>query len=153
MELEESSMKPAEKREAGVVVVVVVVVVEKRRKKHNKKRKQNCARGESFRCPPLPSTTTTTTTTTKSYNCTFQLTATQLLIHNQFTMFKSLRLAPRLNVLRPVVRWNSSASPASPPLMAKIRTDLKTAMRAKDTSRYVLLYIYIAIDGNVNRHA
>lgn len=51
-------------------------------------------------------------------------------------MFKPLRLAPRLNVLRPVVRWNSTASPASPPLMAKIRTDLKVAMRAKDTSRY-----------------
>ena len=69
-ELQECSMKPAEKREVGVVVVVVVEVEKKKKKKkHNKKRKQNCARGESFRCPPLPSTTTTTTT--KSYNCTF----------------------------------------------------------------------------------
>lgn len=55
-ELQECSMKPAEKREVGVVVVVVVVEVEKKKKKkkHNKKRKQNCARGESFfRCPPF----------------------------------------------------------------------------------------------------
>ena len=53
-ELQECSMKPAEKSEVGVVVVVVVVEVEKKKKKHNKKRKQNCARGESFfRCPPF----------------------------------------------------------------------------------------------------
>ena len=35
--LQESSMKPAEKREAGVVVVVVVVVVEKRRRSITKR--------------------------------------------------------------------------------------------------------------------
>lgn len=117
----------------------------KKKKKHNKKRKQNCARGESFRCPPfsLYNYRTTTHYNYYYYNCNYQLIAAQLLIH-QFTMFTSLRLAPRLNnVLRPVVRWNSTASPASPPLMTKIRTDLKVAMRAKDTSRYAIcIYIY-----------
>ena len=135
-------MKSAEKREAGVVVVVVVVVVEKRRsitKRGNKI--VHVERASAVRLYPLQLQQLLRSPTTAP----FQVIATQLLIHNQFTMFKPLRLAPRLNVLRPVVRWNSSASPASPPLMAKIRTDLKTAMRAKDTSRYALLYIYIYI--------
>lgn len=47
------------------------------------------------------------------------------------TMF-SLRLPARLPLR--AVRWNSSA-PTTPPLMAKIRSDLKVAMRAKDTAR------------------
>lgn len=37
------------------------------------------------------------------------------------------------------VRWNSTAS--TPPLMATLRADLKTAMRAKDTARYDYLFI------------
>lgn len=140
-------MKPAEKSEVEVVVVVVEVEVEveKRRRSITKRGNKivHVERASAVRL--FPSTTTelqlqllrTATTTAIS-----QLTATQLLIR-QFTMFKPLRLAPRLNVLRPVVRWNSTASPASPPLMTKIRTDLKVAMRAKDTSRYAILYIYI----------
>lgn len=50
----------------------------------------------------------------------------------EMSMLRPLRLS-RLNALG--LRCNSTASPATPPLMAKIRTDLKTAMRAKETSR------------------
>ncbi|CAI7650034.1 hypothetical protein N7533_008490 [Penicillium manginii] len=42
------------------------------------------------------------------------------------------------------VRWNSTASPATPPLMVTLRTDLKTAMRAKDTSRLNVLRAVIS---------
>lgn len=47
-------------------------------------------------------------------------------------MLRPFRLT-RLNVLG--LRCNSTASAGTPPLMAKFRTDLKTAMRAKETSR------------------
>lgn len=50
----------------------------------------------------------------------------------EMSMLRPLRLS-RLNALG--LRCNSTASPATPPLMAKIRTDLKTAMRAKETLR------------------
>lgn len=50
-------------------------------------------------------------------------------------MFRPTRFSSRLNLLRPV-RWNSTASPATPPLMATFRQDLKDAMRAKNTPKY-----------------
>lgn len=51
-----------------------------------------------------------------------------------FTMLPSMRLTSRLGLR--LVRWNSTAGPTLPPLMTALRTDLKTAMRAKDTPRY-----------------
>jgi hypothetical protein len=47
-------------------------------------------------------------------------------------MFQSIRVSARLPAR--LVRWNSTG-PVLPPLMATLRTDLKTAMRAKDTTR------------------
>lgn len=38
------------------------------------------------------------------------------------------------------VRWNSTAT--TPPMMATLRADLKTAMRAKDTARYGRILIF-----------
>ncbi|KAG2414681.1 hypothetical protein HFD88_003872 [Aspergillus terreus] len=61
-------------------------------------------------------------------------------------MFRPMRFpAPRS--LRSV-RWNSTSSPTMPPLMAKIRTDLKTAMRAKDTARLNVLRALISETNN-----
>lgn len=59
----------------------------------------------------------------------------ELAILSIFIMFSLLRLSPRVPA-RTAVRWNSTA-PATPPLMSTLRADLKTAMRAKDTARYV----------------
>lgn len=53
-------------------------------------------------------------------------------------MFNSLRFTSRLGLR--AVRWNSTASSGSPPLMAQMRNDLKVAMRAKDTARYENLH-------------
>ncbi|KAJ5081328.1 hypothetical protein NUU61_009592 [Penicillium alfredii] len=68
-------------------------------------------------------------------------------------MFYSLRLfarVPRVPVRVPAgsLRWNSSTSPATPPLLATLRTDLKTAMRAKDTSRLNVLRALISETNN-----
>lgn len=60
----------------------------------------------------------------------------QLIDINWDNMFRPIRLSSRLSVLHPV-RWNSTASPAMPPLMATFRQDLKDAMRAKNTPKYV----------------
>ncbi|PYH96528.1 GatB/YqeY domain-containing protein [Aspergillus ellipticus CBS 707.79] len=64
-------------------------------------------------------------------------------------MFQSLRLTPRLGLGLAVrqVRWNSTA-PALPPLMATLRTDLKTAMRAKDKPRLNVLRALISETNN-----
>jgi hypothetical protein len=48
-------------------------------------------------------------------------------------MFQSMRVSVRVPLRS--VRWNSTAGPTLPPLMATLRNDLKTAMRAKDTPR------------------
>ncbi|KAE8166736.1 hypothetical protein BDV40DRAFT_254425 [Aspergillus tamarii] len=61
-------------------------------------------------------------------------------------MFRSQRLTTRLNLRS--VRWNSTSSPSPPPLMAKIRTDLKVAMRAKDTARLNVLRAIISETNN-----
>ncbi|KAH1488577.1 hypothetical protein KXV92_002152 [Aspergillus fumigatus] len=61
-------------------------------------------------------------------------------------MLRTLRSTSRLS-LSPV-RWNSTASPASPPLMARIRSDLKVAMRAKDTARLNVLRTLISETNN-----
>jgi hypothetical protein len=47
-------------------------------------------------------------------------------------MFKAIRFSSRVGLR--TVRWNSTSS-SVPPLMAKLRSDLKDAMRAKDTPR------------------
>ncbi|KAL2815830.1 hypothetical protein BDW59DRAFT_153655 [Aspergillus cavernicola] len=60
-------------------------------------------------------------------------------------MFRALRQAPRLGLQ---ARWNSTASPSTPPLMAKFRSDLKTAMRAKDTDRLNVLRALISETNN-----
>ncbi|KAL4927320.1 uncharacterized protein BDV17DRAFT_131073 [Aspergillus undulatus] len=63
-------------------------------------------------------------------------------------MLGALRQSTRLTRLGLYqARWNSTASPSVPPLMATLRTDLKTAMRAKDTDR---LNIIRAIIGDYN---
>ena len=63
-ELQESSIKPAEKRDAGVVVVVVVVVVEKRRRSITKRgNKIVHVERASSAVRLFPSTTRTTATT------------------------------------------------------------------------------------------
>ncbi|KAB8206056.1 Yqey-like protein [Aspergillus parasiticus SU-1] len=61
-------------------------------------------------------------------------------------MFRTQRLTARLNLRS--VRWNSTTSPSTPPLMAKIRTDLKVAMRAKDTARLNVLRAIISETNN-----
>ncbi|KAE8146955.1 hypothetical protein BDV25DRAFT_43095 [Aspergillus avenaceus] len=61
-------------------------------------------------------------------------------------MFRPLRFAPRQHLC--LVRWNSTGSPATPPLMAKIRSDLKVAMRAKDTARLNVLRAIISETNN-----
>ncbi|KAJ5217086.1 hypothetical protein N7468_010094 [Penicillium chermesinum] len=56
-----------------------------------------------------------------------------------------------LGAVRPIqVRWNSSAVP---PLMATLRTDLKTAMRAKDTARLNVLRALISETNNAAKTA
>lgn len=65
--------------------------------------------------------------------CTFDLIHQAIHFSNSTvsTMFRIGRFA--CAPLRQV-RWNSTAT--VPPMMATLRADLKTAMRAKDTARY-----------------
>ncbi|PWY90697.1 GatB/YqeY domain-containing protein [Aspergillus heteromorphus CBS 117.55] len=64
-------------------------------------------------------------------------------------MLQSMRLTPRLGLGLAVrqVRWNSTG-PVLPPLMATLRTDLKTAMRAKDKPRLNVLRALISETNN-----
>ncbi|KAL1992072.1 hypothetical protein VTN49DRAFT_4104 [Thermomyces lanuginosus] len=64
-------------------------------------------------------------------------------------MFRANRIASRL-ALR-AVRFNSTANPTTPPLMAKLRSDLKDAMRAKDTTRLNVLRAIIADTTNASK--
>ncbi|KAJ5169221.1 uncharacterized protein N7482_004815 [Penicillium canariense] len=66
-------------------------------------------------------------------------------------MLRSLRLFTRVPVRS--VRWNSTAGPTLPPLMATLRNDLKTAMRAKDTSRLNVLRALISETNNAAKTA
>ncbi|PYH67378.1 uncharacterized protein BO88DRAFT_344483 [Aspergillus vadensis CBS 113365] len=61
-------------------------------------------------------------------------------------MLPSMRLTSRLGLR--LVRWNSTAGPTLPPLMTALRTDLKTAMRAKDTPRLNVLRALISETNN-----
>ncbi|KAJ5608557.1 hypothetical protein N7537_005176 [Penicillium hordei] len=65
-------------------------------------------------------------------------------------MFQPFRFSSRLPAR--LVRWNST-SPALPPLMATLRTDLKTAMRAKDTTRLNVLRALISETNNAAKTA
>ncbi|KAL2217826.1 Yqey-like protein-domain-containing protein [Thermoascus aurantiacus ATCC 26904] len=64
-------------------------------------------------------------------------------------MFAPLRFSTRLGLR--AVRYNSTSAPATPPLMAKIRTDLKNAMRAKDTPRLNVLRALITEITNASK--
>ncbi|EFW15203.1 hypothetical protein D8B26_004467 [Coccidioides posadasii str. Silveira] len=57
-------------------------------------------------------------------------------------MFRLLRFQAR-TLLRATCRYNSTA-PTSPPLLAKLRADLKTAMKARDTVRLDVLRAVIS---------
>ncbi|KAL2847470.1 hypothetical protein BJY01DRAFT_212634 [Aspergillus pseudoustus] len=61
-------------------------------------------------------------------------------------MLRTLRPTTRLGLYQ--ARWNSTASPSLPPLMTKLRTDLKTAMRAKDAARLDVLRALISETNN-----
>ncbi|OOF94929.1 hypothetical protein ASPCADRAFT_208581 [Aspergillus carbonarius ITEM 5010] len=61
-------------------------------------------------------------------------------------MFQSLRSTPRLGLR--LVRWNSTGGPTLPPLIATLRADLKTAMRAKDTARLNVVRALISETNN-----
>lgn len=51
-------------------------------------------------------------------------------------MLNLVRFPARLGLRS--VRCNSTATSVAPPLLAKLRSDLKDAMKAKDTARYGL---------------
>ncbi|KAK2759530.1 hypothetical protein FQN54_003009 [Arachnomyces sp. PD_36] len=59
-------------------------------------------------------------------------------------MFNTMRFSARLPLR--AVRYNSTAS--SPPLLSTLRTDLKTAMKAKDTARLNVLRAIISETNN-----
>ncbi|KAL4818445.1 hypothetical protein BDW67DRAFT_183161 [Aspergillus spinulosporus] len=61
-------------------------------------------------------------------------------------MLKVLRSATRLGFYQ--ARWNSTASPSLPPLLATLKADLKTAMRAKDTDRLNVIRALISETNN-----
>ncbi|KAL4914089.1 hypothetical protein BDW62DRAFT_149129 [Aspergillus aurantiobrunneus] len=61
-------------------------------------------------------------------------------------MLRTLRQTTRLGLYQ--ARWNSTATPSLPPLMAKLRADLKTAMRSKDTDRLNVLRALISETNN-----
>ncbi|OJD18799.1 hypothetical protein AJ78_01206 [Emergomyces pasteurianus Ep9510] len=62
-------------------------------------------------------------------------------------MFRSLR--PRVRpYLRSLVRHSSTTPPPAPPLLFKIKSDLKDAMRAKDTARLNVLRAIISETNN-----
>ncbi|PGG98027.1 hypothetical protein AJ80_09596 [Polytolypa hystricis UAMH7299] len=54
-------------------------------------------------------------------------------------MFKPIPRKPTQCLRRVFLRSNSTAAPSTPPLLARMRTDLKTAMKAKDTARLNVL--------------
>lgn len=62
----------------------------------------------------------------------FSLPLLPISIFLPFAMLRLSRFSARIPSY--TVRWNSTG-PTLPPLMSTLRTDLKTAMRAKDTSR------------------
>ncbi|KAL5001001.1 hypothetical protein BDV10DRAFT_182877 [Aspergillus recurvatus] len=61
-------------------------------------------------------------------------------------MLKVLRQTTRLGLYQ--ARWNSTASPSLPPLLATLKADLKTAMRAKDTDRLNVIRALISETNN-----
>ncbi|KAF3397498.1 Altered inheritance of mitochondria protein 41 [Talaromyces pinophilus] len=65
-------------------------------------------------------------------------------------MFNAIRFSSRLGLR--TVRWNSTSS-SVPPLMAKLRSDLKDAMRAKDTPRLNVLRALISETNNAAKTA
>jgi uncharacterized protein YqeY len=61
-------------------------------------------------------------------------------------MLKVLRPTTRLGLYQ--ARWNSTASASLPPLLATLKADLKTAMRAKDTDRLNVIRALISETNN-----
>ncbi|KAJ5888989.1 hypothetical protein N7495_009030 [Penicillium taxi] len=66
-------------------------------------------------------------------------------------MLRTLGLFPKPSLR--LVRWNSTSGPVLPPLMTTLRTDLKTAMRAKDTPRLNVLRALISETNNAAKTA
>ncbi|KAJ5577530.1 uncharacterized protein N7459_006494 [Penicillium hispanicum] len=66
-------------------------------------------------------------------------------------MFQTIRFSARVPLR--LVRWNSTTNPVMPPLMGTLRADLKTAMRAKDTSRLNVLRALISETNNAAKTA
>ncbi|KAL4760890.1 uncharacterized protein BDW70DRAFT_55878 [Aspergillus foveolatus] len=66
-------------------------------------------------------------------------------------MIKVLRTTTRLGLYQ--ARWNSTASPSLPPLLATLKADLKTAMRAKDTDRLNVIRALISETNNSQKTA
>jgi len=64
-------------------------------------------------------------------------------------MFKHPKVSTNLG--RYFIRHNSIAATGTPPLMAKIRSDLKAAMRAKDTTRLNVLRAIISETNNASK--
>ncbi|KAL5340401.1 hypothetical protein BJX70DRAFT_361667 [Aspergillus crustosus] len=66
-------------------------------------------------------------------------------------MLRVWRQTTRLGLYQ--ARWNSTASSSTPPLMATLRADLKTAMRAKDSDRLNVLRALISEFNNSQKTA
>ncbi|KAL1969838.1 hypothetical protein VTN77DRAFT_7347 [Rasamsonia byssochlamydoides] len=64
-------------------------------------------------------------------------------------MLKLVRFSARLGLRS--VRCNSTATSGVPPLMAKLRSDLKDAMKAKDTARLDVLRAIISETNNASK--
>ncbi|PGH00903.1 hypothetical protein GX51_05567 [Blastomyces parvus] len=63
-------------------------------------------------------------------------------------MFRSLRPRPQHCLRGVAVRHNSTAAPTAPPLLFKIKSDLKDAMRAKDKTKLNALRAIISETNN-----
>lgn len=95
-----------------------------------------CFSLSAFALPPpsllLLLTTAQLTIPSNSIDLAYSLLFNPSIVPRESAMFNSLRVASRLPLRS--VRWNSTETPV-PPLMAQIRSDLKAAMRAKDSTR------------------
>ncbi|KAF6821546.1 altered inheritance of mitochondria protein mitochondrial [Colletotrichum sojae] len=69
------------------------------------------------------------------------------------SLLRALRpLAPgRASPIRPSRLYSSDAAPASPPLLAALKADLKAAMRAKDAPRLSVLRAVLSATNNASK--
>lgn len=78
---------------------------------------------------------------------TFSSRAIPRLASSQFRQ-STFRLGAGSRCLQTCRPYSAEASPATPPLLAKIKTDLKTAMRAKDAARLSVLRTVLSATNN-----